>query len=38
MDEAKKLGWHDHMQIDEGIRGALEKLVKMKWYGVFRLI
>ncbi|KAK5717974.1 hypothetical protein LTR15_008817 [Elasticomyces elasticus] len=30
MDKAKKLGWHGHVQTDEGIRETLEKMMELK--------
>jgi len=30
MDKAKKLGWHGHVQTDEGLRDTVEKMVELK--------
>ncbi len=30
MDKSKKLGWHGHVQTDEGIRSTIEKMVELK--------
>jgi hypothetical protein len=30
MDKSKKLGWHGHVQTDEGIRDTVEKMVELK--------
>ncbi|KAK3652638.1 hypothetical protein LTR56_002003 [Elasticomyces elasticus] len=35
MDKAKKLGWHGHVQTDEGIRGTLEKMMELKMVPAF---
>lgn len=35
MDKAKKLGWHGHVQTDEGIKAALESMVELKMLPAF---
>lgn len=30
MDKSKKLGWHGHVQTNEGLRETLKKIVELK--------